>query len=285
QFIPPRPAERHKHLFPNAKVPRTPNFNPAKQDKVGWMKDLPLLTPLQIEEIDHHYRQRLRSLQATDELVDTVIKKLKEKNLLDNTYLVYTTDNGYHLGQHRLFAGKNTPIENDINLPFIIRGPGIPRGQSRTNPGTHSHFPATILDLAKIKRPSNLDATSLFDPKHTESFNVEFWSNQSTEDGKFEQHSNNAYKALRLISQQHNLYYSVWCTHEHEYYDMKEDPYQMVNKYNTTDVNVLNRLDALVSVLYNCKAEVCKFPWRTLHKDGKVNSLGDALDAKYDGYY
>ncbi|KAI8324283.1 alkaline phosphatase-like protein, partial [Martensiomyces pterosporus] len=80
QFTPPRPAERHKHLFPNAKVPRTPNFNPAKQDKVGWIKDLPLLTSLQIDEIDHHYRQRLRSLQATDELVDSVIKKLKEKN-------------------------------------------------------------------------------------------------------------------------------------------------------------------------------------------------------------
>ncbi|KAJ1954022.1 hypothetical protein GGI12_005884, partial [Dipsacomyces acuminosporus] len=136
-----------------------------------------------------------------------------------------------------------------------------------------------------IKRPSSLDATSLFDPKHTESFNVEFWNNQFTEGNGTVRHKSNAYKALRLISEEHNIYYSVWCTNEHEYYDMKQDPYQLVNKYNTADVNTLNRFDALISVLYNCKGDVCKFPWKTIHKDGKVRSLNDALNPKYDGYY
>ncbi|KAJ2749048.1 hypothetical protein GGI19_005855 [Coemansia pectinata] len=284
-FTPPVPADRHKHLFPNAKVPRTPNFNPAVQDKVGWIGELPLLSPLQVEEIDHHYRQRLRSLQATDELVDSVVKKLAANDLLDNTYLIYTTDNGYHLGQHRLFAGKQTPIENDINIPFIIRGPGIAKKQIKTNPATHSHFPATVLDLAGIKRPTNLDATSLFDPEHTESFNVEFWSNQFTEGGSKLKNKKNSYKALRLISQKHDLYYSVWCTHEHEFYDMKVDPYQLTNKYPAADRKLLDRLDALVAVLHDCKGEVCKFPWRTIHKDGLVHSLDDALDAKHDAFY
>ncbi|KAJ2482458.1 hypothetical protein EV174_003209 [Coemansia sp. RSA 2320] len=284
-FTPPVPAERHRHLFPDAQVPRTPNFNPAVQDKVGWMRDLPLLSALQVEEIDHHYRQRLRALQATDELVDSVVKRLKDRDLLDNTYLVYTTDNGYHLGQHRLFAGKQTPMENDINIPFIIRGPGIGKKLVKSNPATHSHFPATVLDLAGIKRPATLDATSLFDPAHTESFNVEFWNNQFTEGGSTVRHKQNSYKALRLISQKHNLYYSVWCTHEHEFYDMKADPHQLSNKYSTTDQRVLDRLDALVTVLHDCKADVCKFPWQSIHKDGQVKSLDDALEAKYDAFY
>ncbi|KAJ1938206.1 hypothetical protein EC988_007659, partial [Linderina pennispora] len=160
-FTPPRPAERHKHLFPDAKVPRDPNFNPLVQDKVGWVKDLPLLSPLQINAIDEHYRQRLRSLQATDELVEAVFKKLEEKDLVDNTYFIYTTDNGYHLGHHRMFAGKQTPYDTDVRIPFIIRGPGIAKKQINDSPTTSSHFAATVLDLANIERPDGLDATSL----------------------------------------------------------------------------------------------------------------------------
>ncbi|KAJ1957486.1 hypothetical protein EC988_000804 [Linderina pennispora] len=283
-FTPPRPADRHKHLFPDAKVPRTPHFNPAVQDKVSWLKDLPLLSAADIEYLDFMYRQRLRSLQATDELVDAVFKRLEEKGLVDNTYFIYTTDNGFHLGHHRLKAGKSLAYEDDVNLPFIIRGPGIAKNVTRSNPGTHSHFPATILDLAGISRPDDLDATSLFDPDHTESFNLEYWQ-ASSKKTIVDSQNRTAYKSLRIISKDFNLYYSVWCSGEREYYNMATDKYQLKNLYGRTDPNLLNRLDALLSVLYNCKGDVCKSPWNSLHKDNKVKSLKDALKPKYDKYY
>ncbi|ORX67899.1 arylsulfatase [Linderina pennispora] len=275
----PVPPSVIKHLFPDAKVPRDPNFNPLVQDKVGWVKDLPLLSPLQINAIDEHYRQRLRSLQATDELVEA------RRNLVDNTYFIYTTDNGYHLGHHRMFAGKQTPYDTDVRIPFIIRGPGIAKKQINDSPATSSHFAATVLDLANIERPDGLDATSLFDPKKTESFAIEFWNNNIVEGGSMETHINNTYKAVRLVSKDFNIYYSAWCTREHELYEMNSDPYQLVNKYNRTDPNFLNRLDALLHVLHDCKGDVCQRPWNTLHKDGKVKSLKDALKPKYDEHY
>ncbi|ORX63469.1 alkaline phosphatase-like protein, partial [Linderina pennispora] len=230
--------ERHKHLFPDAKVPRDPNFNPLVQDKVGW-----------INAIDEHYRQRLRSLQATDELVEAVFKKLEEKNLVDNTYFIYTTDNGY------ISATTACLLESRLRMTLMC-----------------SHFAATVLDLANIERPDGLDATSLFDPKKTESFAIEFWNN-------------NLLRAVRLVSKDFNIYYSAWCTREHELYEMNSDPYQLVNKYNRTDPNFLNRLDALLNVLHDCKGDVCQRPWNTLHKDGKVKSLKDALKPKYDEHY
>ncbi|KAJ1945224.1 hypothetical protein FBU59_002373, partial [Linderina macrospora] len=254
-FTPLRPTEHHKHLFADVEVPRASHFDPAVQDKVSWLKDLSLLLASDTEYLDFMYRQRLRSLQATDELVDAVFKNFEENNLVENTYFAYTTDNGFHLGHHQPKAGKSLAYEDDMNLPLIIRRLGIAKNATRTNPGTHSHFPVTILDLTGIPRPSDLDATSPFDPDHTESFNLEYW--QAPSRGMIEGVST----------------------------DMVTDKYQLKNLYNRTDSNFLNRLDALLSMLYNCKGEVCKFPRATLHKDGKVKSLKDALKPKYDAYY
>ncbi|KAJ2492481.1 hypothetical protein IWW37_001386 [Coemansia sp. RSA 2050] len=78
--------------------------------------------------------------------------------------------------------------------------------------------------------------------------------------------------ALRLISQKHDLHYSVWWTHEHEFYDMKADPYQLTNKYSTADRKLLDRLDALVAVLQGRGMQVSL-------------ALDDALDAKHDALY
>ena len=74
---------------------------------------------------DEQYRNRIRALQSVDDVVNSTFAYLQEKNLLDNTYFIYSTDNGFHISQHRLLPGKNLPFEEDINIPMIIRGPGI----------------------------------------------------------------------------------------------------------------------------------------------------------------
>lgn len=67
------------------------------------MKDLPLLNDTVIEYNDEFQRARLRSLQSVDEMVATLVQMLEQKGLLDNTYIFYTTDNGYHISQHRKY--------------------------------------------------------------------------------------------------------------------------------------------------------------------------------------
>lgn len=86
-------AERHAHLFKDYKIPRTANFNPDDPTKISWMKDLAQLNDTVIEYHDEFQRSRLRALQSVDEMVEELVHRLEAKGLLDNTYIIYSTDN------------------------------------------------------------------------------------------------------------------------------------------------------------------------------------------------
>lgn len=102
----PIPAKRHEDWFPDVKVPRTENFNPDCASGVSWVKKLAQLNDSVIEYNDNFYRARLQTLQAVDEIVEGVIDRLEKASVLDNTYVIYSTDNGFHISQHRLAPGK-----------------------------------------------------------------------------------------------------------------------------------------------------------------------------------
>ena len=126
---PPIPAPRHLGMFAGATAPRTPSFNEADvSDKPLPISSRPLLTAAQIADIDSQYQKRLESLQSLDEGIGRIVETLAARGELDNTYIVYTSDNGYHLGQHRAFDGKFDVYEEDIRVPLIIRGPGVQVG-------------------------------------------------------------------------------------------------------------------------------------------------------------
>ena len=94
-FSPPVPAKRHASLFKGVKVPRTDNFNSDKPSGANWVRKLPKQSQDDVDYNDHYYRERLRSLQTVDEMVDKLVKDLESRGILDNTYIIYTTDNGY----------------------------------------------------------------------------------------------------------------------------------------------------------------------------------------------
>lgn len=229
---PPIPAERHKYLFPDARVPRTPSFNPEKPSGAHWIRQLPRLDEESIAYHDHFYRQRLRALQSVDEMVDSVVTRLGEHKLLDNTFIIYTTDNGYHLSHHRLRPGKECGFEEDINIPLIIRGPGVAEGLVTDVVTTHVDLAPTILQLAGAPLRADFDGVSIPLSKNAvskakknrhEHVTVEFWGIAVSEGGTPDDYyiRNNTYKAVRIVSEEYNLYYSVWCTNEHELYDLK----------------------------------------------------------------
>lgn len=141
---------------------------------------------------DHFYRQRLRALQPVDELISEITDVLNEKSILDNTYIIYTSDNGYHIGQHRLQAGKECGFEEDIRVTFIIRGPGILPNYEETAVTTHIDIAPTIFDIAGLPLRSDFDGTPIplkhelnsSDPLRHEHVTVEFWGIAIPE-GKF----------------------------------------------------------------------------------------------------
>ncbi|KAI0514418.1 alkaline-phosphatase-like protein [Xylaria bambusicola] len=308
-FTEPIPAKRHEHLFKDVKVPRTKNFNPDQPSGANWLLDLPQQNQSNIDYNDHFYRQRLRSLQAVDELVDGLFTRLEEYGILENTYFVYSSDNGYHIGQHRLQPGKACGYEEDINVPLIIRGPGIAENQETNIVTSHTDLAPTFLELLGIPlrddfdgRPIPLTAEGLKRPENSrrEHVNVEFWGGAIGE-GIYEPqvHPNHTYKAVRLSSPEYSLYYSVWCNNEHELYDMTVDPGQLHNLLaadgsplegealiaGRSVSSVVSRLDALLFVLKSCKGDTCREPWKQLHPAGNVETLADALRTGYDEFY
>ncbi|KID82851.1 arylsulfatase precursor [Metarhizium guizhouense ARSEF 977] len=306
-FTTPIPADRHKHLFPNVSIPRSPSFNPSTPGHVNYLKNLPQLTSTQIQYSDNFYRARLQTLQAVDELVGGIIDVLeKVPEVLANTYIIYTSDNGYHIGQHRLPPGKTCNIEEDINVPFIIRGPGIAAGKEVSFPTSHTDIVPTLFKLAGIPLHEDFDGVPIAvtpedqrrQVRKNEHVNIEYWGRGYLEGEVFGNlrgaFSNNTYKTLRLVGDKHDFMYGVWCTNEHQLYDMKTDPHQMTNLYGSKeetsgyDIPALSaRLDALLLTLKSCKGKVCREPWKTLFPDPRdnVRSLDDAMDTKYDDFF
>ncbi|KAH8892108.1 Arylsulphatase [Thozetella sp. PMI_491] len=302
-WSPPIPAARHAGLFSDAQVPRTPNFNPEQPSGADWVTQLPKLSAENITYNDEWYRQRLRSLQSIDELVEQVTNKLDSHGILDNTYIFYSTDNGFHIGQHRMPPGKGCPYEADLKIPLVVRGPRIVPGSSVDVPTSHTDLSPTFLDILGIQERPDFDGAPIplkegFATDATrEHVQVEFWSNN--DQTEYNDHNvyndptivNNTYKSLRVIGEEYDLAYTVWCSGAHELYDMKTDEDQMVNLYNSNSSigllgvpgqQLINRLDGLLLALKTCAGDVCRDPWGAILPGSGVNSLSGALDEQYD---
>jgi N-acetylglucosamine-6-sulfatase len=328
----PEYAERHAHLFKDYKIPRDANFNPEKQSGAGWIRNLPRLNDTVIGYNDEFQRARLRALQSVDEMIEQLVTTLEQKDLLEDTYIFFTTDNGFHLSQHRLHAGKECGYDTDIHIPLIVRGPGVPKGRTTNIVSSHTDIAPTILQLAGRTRDDfdgsaiplvekdTLEAETTIRQEH---INIEYWGRAILEGkwGYYEEpdtalstadvHTwaahmpsvgNNTYKGLRLIGEDYSLYYSVWCTGDKEYYDVRIDPGQVENYFDDGDEkilakrekyelagrsfeNVVDRLDALMMVLKSCKGDACREPWNVLHPGGEVRNLKDALANDFDAFY
>src|ERR687894_3105308 len=98
---------------------------------------------------------------AVDDMIGDLVGALHDSGELDNTYIVFTSDNGFHLGNHRLGAGKWTPYEEDTRVPLIVRGPGVPEGRTLQHLVLNNDLAPTVADLAGAKTPSFVDGRSL----------------------------------------------------------------------------------------------------------------------------
>ncbi|UPL03531.1 hypothetical protein LCI18_014465 [Fusarium solani-melongenae] len=286
----PKYAKRHAHLF-----------NPDVQGGVSWVKELPRLNDTVIAYNDEYQRARLRALQSVDEMVETMIKKVGAAGQLDNTYIIYTTDNGYHISQHRMHPGKECGFETDVHIPLIIRGPGVPAGHISQAVTAHTDLASTIMGLAGQALPDtdgtpiplSIDAEAGSKQEHV---TIEYWG-LAIPEGVFGWYDKNTYKAIRVIGESYNIYYSVWCTNEKEFYDLKTDPGEVRNllseEHNSASYSlggrlfdqIIPRLDALMMVLKSCKGRTCVEPWRELHPSGDVSSLIESLKAEFDAFY
>jgi N-acetylglucosamine-6-sulfatase len=127
--VPATPAPRDAHTYDGVKGPRLPSFNETDvSDKPSWIRKLPRLRPDQVATIDRRHERRAESLQAVDDLVQGVVRSLRKAGKLRNTYIFFTSDNGFHEGEHRIQQEKWRPYEEDVNIPLLVRGPNVAAG-------------------------------------------------------------------------------------------------------------------------------------------------------------
>ncbi|MFZ1993839.1 MAG: sulfatase [Solirubrobacteraceae bacterium] len=120
------PAPRDAHLFPGLMAPRPPSFDVLPTNPPLWLAGHPPLTDHQIRRINRAFRRRVQDVQAVGDMIDQVRTALQADGLANDTYIVFSSDNGLHTGEYRLTPGKLTAFDTDIHVPLVVTGPGVP---------------------------------------------------------------------------------------------------------------------------------------------------------------
>ena len=159
---PPRPAPRHAGRFAREPVPAPPSFDEADvADKPAHIRRLRPLPPAEKDLIAAKYRARLETLLAVDDLVERLVEALEESGQLERTVILFTSDNGFFHGEHRIEDGKYHPYEEAIRVPLIVRGGGFPAGHVAAQPVSNVDLAPTIVALTGAKARRVLDGRSL----------------------------------------------------------------------------------------------------------------------------
>jgi N-acetylglucosamine-6-sulfatase len=241
------PAPRHEHAFDGVTAPRLLSFNESDvSDKPPEIQSLPLLSQTQVAQIDAHHERRVESLQAVDDLVEAVVNKLKSNGVLDNTYVIFTSDNGWHQGEHRIMSGKGRPYEQSIRVPLIVRGPGVQAGTTTNALTVNTDFFPTFTDFAGVTTPEYVDGRSL---RPVLEGSATSWRSAFL----LEIPSANSLSGIRTSAGRKYIEYGSGFK---ELYDLKTDPYELNNSYNANSSPA--DLASLLQALNGCSGAECR---------------------------
>ena len=227
------PAERHRNLFVGKKIPRRPSAMQSPTGKPALERTIDNLPPLgaKTATADQAVLGRLRSLMAVEEGVGKILKALKETNQLNNTVIVFTSDNGYFYGEHGLSVERRLAYEESIRMPLLVRYPPVIKaGTVRDEFALNIDLAPTLLELAGVSAPM-VDGRSLVPlmkgpgSDWRRSFLIEYYS-----DKVIPRVRQMGYKAVRTERWKYIHYYEL--DGMDELYDLTADPYEMKNIIN-----------------------------------------------------
>ena len=223
----PVPAPRDRNRFADEPLPKPPSFNEEdisdKPDTVRF--EHPPIEDRMRKAIRESYQQELESLQAVDRAVGLVIDELERTGQLDNTLVVFTSDNGYFHGEHRLPREKILPYEPAIRVPLMIRGPGVPAGVHREQLVSNQDLAPTILDLTRVEARRTLDGVSLLPLARHRGLEI---GRDLLIEGLYRRKTARAVSFSAIRSR--HWFYAEYSNGERELYDLEADPDEMVNR-------------------------------------------------------
>ena len=285
---PATPAERHKGAFAEEEVPRPPSFDEEDvSDKPSQIKNAPRISDKDASNIDNYYRQRLESMLGVDEMLASLIRELEDTGKLENTFIFFTSDNGWFQGEHRIPSTKNRTYEESARVPLFVRGPEVPAGSKTEKLTLNTDFAPTFADLAGInfpadgrslkpllggEEPSSWRSAILLEKLPQESSGEE-------EGGKAKGKGKGKGKALDKEGKtgpggvpksgpgQSSDYQAVRTeTHKYveydngdrELYDLEADPYELESLHEGADPSLIEDLKIKLEALRSCSKRGCK---------------------------
>ena len=237
--------------FRNEPLPKPPSYNESDvSDKPAEIRNKSLISASEEQKITARYRGQLASLLAVDDLVERVVNELAATGILNNTVIIFTSDNGFFHGEHRIRTEKFRVYEEDVHLPLLIRGPGFPQGATRRQFVSNIDLAPTIVDLANASPGLVMDGRSL----------VPLAQNATLATSRNLLIETLAYKAVRNKS----FVYVEHRNAEQELYDMRKgtanyDPYQLQSQHANSAYNqIKSQLAVTLNKLRTCSGENCE---------------------------
>lgn len=260
-------ANRHQAQAKRFRLEKDPeSFNePDISDKPSYMQG-PKLTARQVKELEALEKKRLGSLLAVDDAVEGIVETLQAEGRLDNTYIVFASDNGFLMGQHRR-SGKAVPYEEAIRIPMIVAGPTIANGATSDAIVANIDLAPTFADLAGIEPGAGVDGRSVVpsldgggstrDAILIEGFgggDDEGRAGVDADAAPIEAKAAPSYAAIRTM----NRLYVEYTSGEKELYDLDTDRDQVDNYADEASDAELQELSGQLQALKSCQGESCR---------------------------
>jgi N-acetylglucosamine-6-sulfatase len=248
----PAPAQRHHNYFAGTELPLDLSFNEVDvSDKPRPIRRLPRFNAQGARWLRENYQQELETLLAVDEAVQGIVETLRDTGVLERTLIVFTSDNGFFHGEHRIPNEKILPYEPSIRVPLIISGPGIPHGVHRSQLVANIDLAPTIVEAAHLTPGRTMDGHSLYpilrDP------GKEYGRDIVIENSPGAAH----FSGLRT---RHFLYVE-YDDGERELYDLVNDPYQLRSLHDDPAYADLQaELATRLAALRDCIGDGCTLP-------------------------
>lgn len=231
------PPARYADAFPGLTYPQSPAYGARPDDAApAWLNAIPAIDTHYGARIDEIYRMRVQSIKGIDDMIGAVRKTLEDQGLTGNTYVIFTSDNGYHMGEYSLRAGKMTPFDTDIHVPMVVVGPKVPAGRTVEDIVMNIDLDPTFVALAGLPASATVDGQSLVallqggaGPGRAIAVVEHKNSKPSANDPDVTDAKAGdppTYVALRMKDA---LYVEYADTKEVSYYDLTKDPYELHN--------------------------------------------------------
>ena len=266
-----QPDEKHKAMFANKQFPepatlrddytsRADAIRECRQKVFGDLTASDTKGPPPAEltgdallkwKYQRYMQDYLACVQSVDDNVGRLLDYLDKAGLAENTIVIYTSDQGFFLGDHGLYD-KRFMYEESIKMPFLVRWPGVTKpGSTQAAMGINPDFAPTFMEAAGLSVPADMQGRSLVPLMKGEKpadWRTSWYYRYYHDPGD---HNTRAHYGVR--TETHKLIY-FWKKHQWEMYDLVKDPDELHNLYN--DPAQAGTVAKLKAEMYRLKKEL-----------------------------